>query len=77
MQGSGGGWMGPKQLSPRDELKLVQKGTPGAYAKYASLIAKLANVELSYGDAPEGPSGSFIVGTLEFAIPLEGLIDQA
>lgn len=64
-----------KQLSPRDPLKLTQKGAAAGYSKYAGIIAKLANVELLYGDLPTGPAASFIIGTLEFSVPLDGLID--
>ncbi len=65
-----------KNLSPRDGLKLVQKGEKGGYAAFETIISKLANVELSYGEAAQGPAASFIIGTLEFSVPLEGLIDS-
>ncbi|MEQ9186581.1 MAG: valine--tRNA ligase [Cryomorphaceae bacterium] len=64
-----------KNLSPRESLRLIQKGTKGMYTAYADIVAKLANVVLSFGDDDGGPGASFIVGTLEFSIPLEGLID--
>jgi valyl-tRNA synthetase len=64
-----------RNLSPKDALNIIQTGEAGAYADYANLIAKLANVQLTFGERYDGPSASFIVGTLEFTVPLEGLID--
>ncbi|NQV52110.1 MAG: valine--tRNA ligase [Flavobacteriales bacterium] len=66
-----------KNLSPREGLKLIQKGEKGGYAAYSDVVIKLANVELAFGDDAEGPGASFIVGTLEFSVPLEGLIDAS
>jgi valyl-tRNA synthetase len=66
-----------KNLSPREQLSLVQKGSKGSYATYEPIIAKLANVELSFGENTSGPAASFIIGTEEFAIPLEGMIDAS
>jgi len=66
-----------KNLSPRDELVLMQNGEKGAYSQFEAIIAKLANVSLQYGNQPTGPAASFILGTTEFAIPLEGLVDSA
>ncbi len=66
-----------KNLSPRESLKLIQKGEKGGYTAYSDVVTKLANVELAFGDDAEGPGASFIVGTLEFSVPLEGLIDAS
>jgi len=66
-----------KGLSPREQLKLAQKGNAGKYASFDSIVKKLANVDLAYNESIDGPSSSFIVGTLEFSIPMEGLIDVA
>jgi valyl-tRNA synthetase len=66
-----------KGLSPRESLKLYQKGEKGDYHVFESIIEKLANVELTYNAIPEGPSASFIIGTMEFSVPLEGLVDSA
>jgi len=65
-----------KSISPREQLSLYQKGTAGSYFKLHSIIEKLANVELKEDADQSGPGASFIVGTLEFSIPLEGLIDS-
>jgi len=66
-----------KKLSPKETLTLIQKGSRGAYADYEAVIQKLANCEMKFDEPIEGASASFIVGTLEFAIPLEGKIDAS
>ncbi|MDC1222216.1 valine--tRNA ligase, partial [Salibacteraceae bacterium] len=66
-----------KNLSPREGLVLMQNGEKGAYAQFESIISKLANVQLEYATQPDGPAASFIIGTTEFAVPLEGLVDSA
>ncbi len=47
----------------------------GEYAHFESVIAKLANVDLKYSESSDGPSSNFIIGTTEFVVPLEGLVD--
>jgi valyl-tRNA synthetase len=64
-----------KNLSPRERLTLLQNGAAGDYARFTEVVAKLSNVDIRFDAKNEGPGASFIVGTLEFAIPLEGLID--
>ena len=66
-----------KKLSPRDGLVLMQNGAKGAYSQFESIISKLANVQLEFATQPDGPAASFIIGTTEFAVPLEGLVDSA
>lgn len=66
-----------KNLSPREALVLIQKGAKGTYSQYELIIEKLANVQVQYGENAHGPSSSFIIGTEEFAIPLEGMIDAS
>ena len=66
-----------KNLSPKERLGLNQKGKKGSYASYELIISKLANVELTYSESTSGPAASFIIGTVEFAIPLEGMIDAS
>lgn len=66
-----------KNLSPREALVLIQKGAKGTYSQYELIIEKLANVQVQYGENAHGPSASFIIGTEEFAIPLEGMIDAS
>ncbi|MEZ4721649.1 MAG: valine--tRNA ligase [Flavobacteriales bacterium] len=64
-----------KSLSPKEQLALYQKAGKGSYSRFESVLVKLANVDVHWSAAPEGPSGSFILGTLEFTVPLTGLVD--
>ncbi|MEX2596818.1 MAG: valine--tRNA ligase [Salibacteraceae bacterium] len=66
-----------KNLSPRETLDVYQPGDEGAYKDFSTIIQKLANVNLKNAEIPEGPNASFIVGTMEFSVPLEGLIDAS
>ena len=66
-----------KSLSPKDRLTLVQAGESGDYIRYQSVLEKLANVDLQISDEVQGASASFIVGTLQFSLLLEGLIDAS
>ncbi|HAQ70256.1 MAG TPA: valine--tRNA ligase [Flavobacteriales bacterium] len=66
-----------KNLSPRETLGLIQKGEKGSYSSYELIISKLANVDLKFGESANGPAASFIIGTEEFAVPLEGMIDTS
>jgi len=65
-----------KGLSPKEPLPLIQKGEKSDYSQFEAVINKLANVNLSFGSIPSGPSASFIIGTLEFSVPLVGLVDE-
>lgn len=64
-----------KNLSPKEKLTVLQSGVKGEYAHFESVIAKLANVDLKYSESSDGPSSNFIIGTTEFVVPLEGLVD--
>lgn len=66
-----------KNMSPKESLNLKQKGERASYARFEPVIAKLANVSMDFGQASEGPAASFIIGTLEFQVPLEGMIDAS
>ena len=66
-----------KNLSPRETLGLIQKVEKGSYSSYELIISKLANVDLKFGESANGPAASFIIGTEEFAVPLEGMIDTS
>jgi valyl-tRNA synthetase len=65
-----------KNLSPKEKLTVLQAGVKGEYAHFESVIAKLANVDLKYSESSDGPSSNFIIGTTEFVVPLEGLVDS-
>jgi valyl-tRNA synthetase len=64
-----------KNLSPKEKLTVLQAGVKGEYAHFESVIAKLANVDLKYSESSDDPSSNFIIGTTEFVVPLEGLVD--
>lgn len=64
-----------KNLSPKEKLTVLQAGVKGEYVHFESVIAKLANVDLKYSESSDGPSSNFIIGTTEFVVPLEGLVD--
>lgn len=64
-----------KNLSPKEKLTVLQAGVKGEYAHFESVIAKLANVDLKYSESSDGPSSNFIIGTTEFVVPLEGIVD--
>lgn len=64
-----------KNLSPKEKLTVLQSGVKGEYVHFESVIAKLANVDLKYSESSDGPSSNFIIGTTEFVVPLEGLVD--
>lgn len=66
-----------KGLSPKEVLKLHQKEQVKGINAFWSIVKKLSNVNEIQTSA-EKPSGvSFLVGTHEFTIPLEGKVDAA
>ncbi|AWM31963.1 valine--tRNA ligase [Hymenobacter nivis] len=68
-----------KNLGPNKPLALVIKtDEPALFTAYAGVLRKLGNLEaLDFADA--GPAGavSFVQGSSEFFIPLEGPVDVA
>ncbi|HND44469.1 MAG TPA: class I tRNA ligase family protein, partial [Cyclobacteriaceae bacterium] len=66
-----------KGLSPKEVLKLHQKEQPKNINTFWSIVKKLGNIS-DIQTAVQKPAGvSFLVGTHEFTIPLEGKIDVA
>ena len=64
-----------KNISPKEALQLQIVG-PNPIKAYNSLIKKMANIDsITSVDSKSENSQSFMVGTLEFAVPLGGLID--
>ncbi|MBT3964801.1 MAG: valine--tRNA ligase [Flavobacteriales bacterium] len=63
-----------KNLSPKEALEVLYSGADGFQQE--EVISKLANVTLDGEKTFDGPSASFIVGTIDFTLPLEGLIDS-
>jgi valyl-tRNA synthetase len=66
-----------KGISPKEKLMLCDKGSGITYLQFLPVLEKLANVELHTNTEVAGPSASFIVGTLQFAVELEGYLDEA
>ncbi|MDO5322340.1 MAG: valine--tRNA ligase [Bacteroidia bacterium] len=62
-----------KQISPKEGLKLFAEGAFPAELHPA--VKKLANVTDVVAGSADGTSTSFIVGTVNFSVPLEGLIN--
>ena len=62
-----------KQISPKEGLKLFAEG---AFAsELYPAVCKLANVTDIAAGSADGTSTSFIVGTVNFSVPLEGLVN--
>jgi valyl-tRNA synthetase len=67
-----------KGLSPKESLSLSVNGSVKEVDQFASVIKKLANLKSidSVSDKPTNAT-SFLIGTNEFYIPLEGKVDAA
>lgn len=64
-----------KGISPKEIVKLHQKEQTKNLSAFGSIVKKLSNIS-EFQTSTEKPAGvSFLVGTLEFTIPLEGKID--
>ncbi|MCX8491373.1 MAG: class I tRNA ligase family protein, partial [Cyclobacteriaceae bacterium] len=68
-----------KGISPKEALKLIGNvASKRQIDSFASVIKKLANLsELSFVNDKVANATNFLVGTLEFYIPMEGKIDAA
>lgn len=66
-----------KGISPKEQLVLCDKGNGSTYTRYLPVLEKLTNVELRTNAEVSGPSASFIVGTLQFSVELDGYLDEA
>ncbi len=66
-----------KNISPKEALKLqVKGGMPAIAEPVVRKIANISSIEKVEGFAG-GAGEAFMVGTLEFNVPLEGMIDVA
>ena len=64
-----------KNISPKESLTL-QAVSADAYADFASVITKMANVSaIEVVTEKDATSASFMVGTNEYAVPLGSMID--
>src|SRR6478609_5347300 len=67
-----------KGISPKESLPLSAKSEAKEISNFISVIKKLANLaSLNFVDEKIANATSFMVGTHEFYIPLEGKIDAA
>jgi valyl-tRNA synthetase len=65
-----------KGISPKESLPLATKKGANNFSDFNSVIKKLANLkELSFVEDKIANATSFMVGTQEFYIPLEGKVD--
>ena len=66
-----------KGISPKEPIKLYKQETGNDLEYFWPIIKKLSNISEVY-TASEKPTGvSFLVGTVEYTIPMEGKLDAA
>jgi valyl-tRNA synthetase len=66
-----------KGISPKETLKLHQKERTKNLDTFWSIVKKLSNVSEIQTSAEKPAGVSFLIGTAEFTIPLEGKVDAA
>ncbi len=67
-----------KGISPKESLKLYQSPeNKVSLNSFWTIVRKLSNINEVYSSTEKPPGVSFMVGTAEFIIPLEGKIDVA
>ena len=65
-----------KNLSPREALGLAVVGEGEEAVPMLSVVTKLANLSgVTFNAAKDPAAASFIIGTTEFNVPLEGAVD--
>jgi valyl-tRNA synthetase len=67
-----------KGISPKEAFKLIAKSeSEKSIERFSSMIQKLANLsELSYSNEKIASASSFLVGTMEFFVPMDGKVDK-
>lgn len=67
-----------KGISPKEAFKLMAKSeSQKTIEGFSSVIKKLSNVsELTYTDEKVASASSFLVGTMEFFVPMDGKVDK-
>ena len=67
-----------KGISPKEAFKLIAKvESKKTIEGFASVIKKLSNLsELSYSNEKIASASSFLVGTMEFFVPMDGKVDK-
>lgn len=68
-----------KGLSPKEPLVLFTKADRGLlHSSFVAATSKLANLsEVRFGTVAEGAGAAFLVGTMEFFVPLAGKADAS
>jgi len=67
-----------KGLSPKESLSLQTPADPTTFGQFIPVIQKLANLSaLNFAKEKLPQASSFLVGTYEFFVPLEGKVDVA
>ena len=67
-----------KGISPKEEFKLIAKSeSKKTIEEFSSVIQKLSNLsELTYTNEKVVGASSFLVGTMEFYVPMDGKVDK-
>ena len=67
-----------KGISPKEEFKLIAKSeSKKTIEEFSSVIQKLSNLsELTYTKEKVVGASSFLVGTMEFYVPMDGKVDK-
>jgi valyl-tRNA synthetase len=66
-----------KGISPKESLKLHSKEELKSIASFIPIVKKLSNIQEVYSSSEKPTGVSFLVGAIEFTIPLEGKVDAA
>ena len=66
-----------KGISPKESLKLHSKEELKNIASFLPIVKKLSNLQEVYSSSEKPTGVSFLVGAIEFTIPLEGKVDAA
>lgn len=66
-----------KGISPKEPVKLFTQDNNNLTGKFLQVVQKLANISTIETGNPKPIGASFLVGTSEFTVPLEGKMDLA
>ena len=62
-------------ISPKERLSLITKGGKSHFKFFAEIVVKLANINFGTSADNTQHDATFLVGTIEWSIPLKGKID--
>jgi valyl-tRNA synthetase len=66
-----------KGISPKESLKLHSREELKSIVSFLPVVKKLSNLNEVYTSGEKPTGASFLVGAMEFTIPLEGKVDAA